>query len=424
VEAVARPLRIVSRNSAYLISTTAAGSLAGYIFWIMAARMMSTTEVGQGAALISALTLLAAVGDFGMGVTVIRFAARERSLSGFLSAAFSIAALATLVISGGFLVIAPVISPAFATLRVPQIAAAFVVGAATWCLGQLLDRLFVAFERTRYVLVRSIVANASRLAVLPPAAALAGGSAVLAAVSAAAVISLAFGMGTLVPRLLPGIRLRPTWAWRSVAPMAGFALTNHAATLLWSAPPLVFPIMVASIDGPGATALFYVAWMMANLLLIVPAAVTTTLLARAANQPTWGNKEMGRALVVQLVGLVPAALLLIAAAPFLLAMFGDEYVVGARNAFAILCASVVPYAINMSFMTSYRISRSNRGVMIAAATPSVLATLAAAWLGALESTDGFAWGWLLGQAAGSGLILLFRKSGFLGGPSAVRPVPG
>ncbi|HEX5984205.1 MAG TPA: oligosaccharide flippase family protein, partial [Solirubrobacterales bacterium] len=65
------------RNSVYIMGTTAATSLLGFGFWLVAARTLSATEVGRSAALISAMLFVSVFTNLGLGqVLVSRLASR------------------------------------------------------------------------------------------------------------------------------------------------------------------------------------------------------------------------------------------------------------------------------------------------------------------------------------------------------------
>ena len=47
------------------------GALLGLVFWMLAARAMTTEQVGLGAALVAAMTLLSMLGLFGVGTLLL-----------------------------------------------------------------------------------------------------------------------------------------------------------------------------------------------------------------------------------------------------------------------------------------------------------------------------------------------------------------
>ena len=61
----------VLKNASSLLATTGVTSAMGFAYWTVAARLMSQRAVGFGSATVSAVTLLATIGMFGLGAVLI-----------------------------------------------------------------------------------------------------------------------------------------------------------------------------------------------------------------------------------------------------------------------------------------------------------------------------------------------------------------
>src|SRR4030042_3602740 len=61
------------RNAIYLMLNSVTYSVSGFIFWIIAARFYTDVEVGEGAAVIAAVTLLMQISHLSLGFALIRF---------------------------------------------------------------------------------------------------------------------------------------------------------------------------------------------------------------------------------------------------------------------------------------------------------------------------------------------------------------
>ena len=59
------------KNASSLLATTGVTSAMGFAYWTVAARLMSQRAVGFGSATVSAITLLATIGMFGLGTVLI-----------------------------------------------------------------------------------------------------------------------------------------------------------------------------------------------------------------------------------------------------------------------------------------------------------------------------------------------------------------
>ncbi|MGS2953844.1 hypothetical protein, partial [Escherichia coli] len=75
-------------------------------------------------------------------------------------------------------------------------------------------------------------------------------------------------------------------------------LPNHALTLVERAPNLVLPILVTEILSPQANAYWYVAWMMAWAVLVIPVSLGITLMAQVSSAPGTLRADVVRAVRV------------------------------------------------------------------------------------------------------------------------------
>ncbi|HUD10350.1 MAG TPA: oligosaccharide flippase family protein, partial [Candidatus Saccharimonadales bacterium] len=69
------------RNSIYLLLNMGIGALTGFIFWIIAAHLYSTTNVGKATALMAVISLISSLASLGLAKTVIRFLAKSKNVS-------------------------------------------------------------------------------------------------------------------------------------------------------------------------------------------------------------------------------------------------------------------------------------------------------------------------------------------------------
>ena len=55
------------RNSLYIMATTAATALIGFVYWLVAARMYPASAIGLASALISVMALASTLANLGIG---------------------------------------------------------------------------------------------------------------------------------------------------------------------------------------------------------------------------------------------------------------------------------------------------------------------------------------------------------------------
>jgi O-antigen/teichoic acid export membrane protein len=411
-------------NSAFLIGNTVMGSGFGFLFWLVTARAYSPADVGLGAALISALTLLTALGELGLGTALIRFArgVGERR-NGFINSVLAAAALGTLGLTLVFALCASLVAPELTELvRSPSLAL-FLISAVAFVLGQVLDSLFVAFQTTYFSFARNLTANVIRLAVVITVGRNYGAHGPLLAVGAAALATAAVALLLFAPRAAPGYRAGLVFDWRLLGNKLGYTLGNHFATLLWNVPTLVYPLIIVALLGASANAQFYISWMVANILLIVPTAISTSTFARAANQADITERTFWRTMWRTLLILTPLGGALAIAAPHVLQFFGTSYTAAGNTLFLCLVASSFPYAVNSFTIVYHRVRHHIWSVISVAGSITLLCLMLSTGLGLLFGLNGVGAGWLAGQTLGTLIALLSRRTRRASYNRSIAPAP-
>ncbi|RZU76673.1 polysaccharide biosynthesis protein [Micromonospora kangleipakensis] len=122
-----------------LMLNTAVSSLLGIAYWALAARLYSPAELGIGAAKVSTMSFLSNLSQLNLNGALARFlptaAAQGSRLVGY---AYGVSCLAALVLSGGFLLLAPMVAGRLEFLhRTPLLAVAFAlcVAGVSWNLA-------------------------------------------------------------------------------------------------------------------------------------------------------------------------------------------------------------------------------------------------------------------------------------------------
>ncbi len=66
------------RNSIFLMLSSTVGAGTGFIFWIIAARLYSTEDVGLSSAIVSVMRLLMLLSFVGLDIGLIRYTFRKK----------------------------------------------------------------------------------------------------------------------------------------------------------------------------------------------------------------------------------------------------------------------------------------------------------------------------------------------------------
>ena len=157
---------------------------------------------------------------------------------------------------------------------------------------------------------------------------------------------------------------------------------------------LVLPIMVTIMLSAKANAWFYVAWMLANVVYVVPGALTMVLHAvNAAQQATLKHRArttLSLSFVISMISIVVISV----GAKQLLTFFGRSYATEATWTLQILTLGAFPMTIKSHYIAICRIQdRIAQALMIM--TPGCLLELTGGIIGAhMAGLAGLSLGWM------------------------------
>ena len=370
----------------------------GFVFWTLAARLYPAAEVGLASAAISAAVFTATVAMFGLPYALVRFspaAGAERAI--LTSTALLVVTIAG-ALGGAFLVAGIGLwAPALTELAPPPVLAAVVVplAAATGAAGML---VYVAVARrdARPALAGGVTQGAVKcvlvilFAVAFPRAGIA--LVVIWLFGTAAAVLLQIWLLRAHVTLRVDVRLLRLDFLR-------YSAGNYAGDLAWSAPGLLFPLLVVARLGAEANAYFYVAWAITSLLLAIPDAVASSLLAEGSHDPGDTDEHVTRAFGLALAFVLPAIGLCWFGAPLLLGLFGVDYAANGIETLRILSLAALPVSVNILHLTVARVERALPRILGITGATGGGALVAGAVLAPLYGAPGIALGFLVVHAA-------------------------
>jgi hypothetical protein len=103
-------------NAGYLTGISLVGSVVGFVFWGLAARLYQPEDVGVASAVLSAVALVSGVAGLGMGTGLVRFLPKVRSPRRLLNTALTCSIGTAFLTSGVFLAGLSVWSPSLVAL--------------------------------------------------------------------------------------------------------------------------------------------------------------------------------------------------------------------------------------------------------------------------------------------------------------------
>jgi O-antigen/teichoic acid export membrane protein len=408
------------RNSLYLMSSTVVTAILGYVFWIVAAHVCSSAQVGVASAVISLCSTVALLTYLGPAAMLIeRLHAYERSpaWTSFIVRSCAATAAATAAVA---LVAIPLLAHSrgygsfFSTADAPVIA---VIGAAAWTVVNMYCFAFVSARRADGMFaVQGLVSLVKVLLVIPLCAAGMGARGIVVAWSASAVIGVALGAFWLLPRLrlgsMPVIfrgrgrhasNARPpsretrgaerVWIWHLIG--------QHLTSVGGQMTPLVLPILVVLRLGARLNAYFYITWMIGSVFFMVSPAISQALFAESVRAGTPLRGAVAKAFRVTSFLLLPTMLVMIAGGRLILGIFGSAYVSSGYGLLVLLAFSAMPDAVSNIAVAACR-ATGRLAYSAAINLGLLLVTAVAAWcLMPSLGLFGIGLGWLGAQLLGA-----------------------
>lgn len=346
-------------NAFYLMLNTVITSGLAFLFWDIMARHFSHAEVGIGTALISASGLIAAMSTLGLGVGLIRYVPEVGDdVCRLNNTVFTLTALFAGICALAYLIAIPVLSPALQFVRNNMLLlAAFLMLTIATALFIPTDSSLIAGRSSRFVVCKNTLSGILRLPLPVLVFASLGGFGIFAGTGVAMLIALLVAWLFLMPRVYPGYYPHPSVSRKLLIQIMPFSFSNYLAGLLSTAPSYVFPLMILNVSGPERSAYFYMSYMIATVLSIIPSGFTQSLFAEGSHEPGQLGIHGRQALVASILLLLPAVLVMFVMGHWILHLFGTAYAENGIGAFHYLLLSTIPGCLGGFYVTLNQIKK-------------------------------------------------------------------
>lgn len=417
--ALAAHLRVPLYRDGYaLVLNSGLTAVLGVVYWLLAARGYTPHTVGVNAAVISAMMFLAGVAQLNLMSALLRFvpvlgAVRRR----FIIACYVVAGFAAAACAAVFLLGLHVWAPALEALGSNGgMIVWFIVATAIWCVFNLQDSALTALGAAVMVPVENAVYGVAKLVLLGLFVSASPNYGIFGSWSAALLVTVVPVNALIFGRLL---RRRHANDDRSLpVPTRGdivrFVGPDYVGALLWLAATTLMPVIVIAIAGATSNAFFSLAWMITLPLMAVSGSTGAALVVTGAADPArlavYARKVLRQ--TARLV--VPVAVAVALAAPYLMRLFGRQYATHAATTLSLLALSAIPNVITALHVSIYRVQRRMRAVVTLLAGLCLSLLVLAPVLLALMGIAGVGLAWLVCQSIVA--IVVLRVGSVAWGP--------
>lgn len=360
LEAVRAELRVpLYRNAYALMLNTAVNSLLGVAYWVLAARTYPDAEVGRGNAFVSLMMLLSLVAQLNFGQALIRFLPRGGTGSRrLIVAAYGVAVPLSAIAAGAAVGYSHFALGPNDPLHISlALGVWFVVSTVCWSVFNLQDSVLTGLRSAMWVPLENGLYGIVKLALLVVIA----GSVIGDGVFVSWTLPV---LAILVPlNLLIFLRILPRHVHETAATqqipsrrvLARFMAGDYAGQIFTQASTSLLPVLVVQLLGPEQGAYILPAQTIFAALNLLSLGITSSLVVEAARDES--RTHVYAIAVLRRIGVtvIPAALLIAAAAPWLLELFGPQYRASATLLLQLLMLSSVPRVVILLYGTLCRL---------------------------------------------------------------------
>jgi O-antigen/teichoic acid export membrane protein len=385
-----------------MASTFILGGL-GFVFWIIIARLYKAEVVGVATTLIAIMILLSDFTVIGLNASLNRYLPKSANKNELINSSFVIVTIMTLLATVIFLLGLQLFSPQLVFLRSNlfySISFTLFVIFSAWNI--LVESIFMAFRAAGNILIKNSIISILKL-LLPFALVAFGAYGIFAATASALALGVLAGLVILILNFK--IRLSIAVNVSLIKETSVYSFANYIVDFMFNMPSLVLPVMILNVLSARYAAYYYVAFMIQNILLVIPLATTQALLTEGSYNEAELKKHVKKAITTILVLLIPATAVIIFGGNILLQFFGKSYASGALQFLQIYSASTIFTSIILVANAIMNVKHQIKYLIISNISASII-TLCLSYLFISDGLVGVGWGWILGQAI-AGLVSLF-----------------
>lgn len=313
------------RNASFLVGNSFIGSFTGFVFWLIAARLYTAEDIGLATTILSVIGFLALFSDFGFTISIIRYIPLFENKNKLINTCVTVSSLTAILFSAIFIYGVSVFSPELLFLKHDFLySIVFIFYAVLVILVALLDSVFIAFRCARYSFFKMCIQSILKLPILVVMVTSGSFGLVLSFFLAYLFASL-LSFYVFIPKICPSYKPFPEIDYLIIKKITLFSISNFIARLFESFPSAILPILITNILSPEKTAYFYMVWMIATVIYIIPKSVSTSLFAEGSNNNENLELQIRKSTKISLKFVIPTIVTISLFGDNILSLFGQEY---------------------------------------------------------------------------------------------------
>ncbi|MFI2433600.1 lipopolysaccharide biosynthesis protein [Streptomyces sp. NPDC018693] len=403
------PSEPLVRNGHLLAISSLVNAGVGSVFWLLATHWYDDEIVGVCYSALSASLLLANIGQLNLNDFLIRFLpCSGRHTRKLVLTCYAVSASWSALVAVAFLALIPTLVPGLGFLRNPAVGVWFVVATAGYTIFVLQDGALTAMRRPGWVVAENMVFAVSKILLLAGGAVLAIRSGILLSWAGSLVVSLLFANYLLLRRAVPRHERENREASRPPR-LLSYAAADYFGSLFRMAAYTLPPLLVLNTLGAEQSAYYSLAWIIGYLLFLVVRNMGSSLVVETVRRPDRLVEQGRRVLRHTGMLLLSGVVVIVAGAPWMLALFGAGYSEHGTTLLRLLALSALP---NLVFSLAVDVLRARRRMRLVVGLQVALCVLVLGLAGLLLpvlGVTGAGLAWLMAECLIAAPLLIWRS---------------
>lgn len=395
------------KNSIYLIMTNLFGLALGFIFWMVATRFYTPSDIGIVSAILSSMMLIAIISSVGLPMAMtlylpVNIQNANRIINSCLMVGIIVSMIFSMIFILGIDILAPKLGQILGNL---YISAIFVMATTMTTVSLFMGGMFIAGRRSSFHMVKENTFAITKIMIL-----------ILLSSFGAIGIFMSWNVGLVVAIIVGFFLLTKLWKYTPILvidpiikSMARFSIGNYIAGIFYNIPKFIFPILIVNILSTESAGYFFIAMTIAGVFYGIPEAMAGPFLAESSDKEKfWDN--VYKVIKFDMYLLIPGLILLMIFGKFVLNIFNTNYAEHSFNTLIILSWVSIP----LSLITTFNMIRNAQKKVVTAikidATVAITTIVLSIYLMRIWDIEGIAISYLFANTLVAFIIVLIVKN--------------
>lgn len=397
----------ILKNSIYLIMANFSGLALGFIFWMIATKLYTPSDIGMVSATLSSMILISMVSCVGLPIAMTLYLPvnaqnANRIMNSCLIVGIIVSMTFSLIFILGIDIWAPKLEPMLGNYKLMII---FIITTVMTTVSLFMGGMFTAGKRSSFHMIKENVFSSTKIVMLILLSGF-GAIGILMSWSIGLMITIPVGFFLLFKLW----RYKPTLVFDPIIKnMAKFSIESYIAGIFYNIPKFIFPIIIINTLSTESAGYFFIAMTIAGIFYGVPEAVMGPFLAESSDKEKFWN-NVNKAIKFDIYLLIPGLLLLMIFGKFVLNIFNPNYAEHSLNTLIILSMVSIP----MSLIAVYNMIRSSQKKVVAAIkveiTIATITIILSMYFMRIWNIEGIAMAYLAANTLAAIVIVLRTKN--------------